>query len=120
MAKPTVDDYFASLTGWQAGVAGRLRAIVKGSLPGVTEEIKWGQPVFDYHGPVCYLRAFERHVNFGFVRGSDLDDADRLLEGSGANMRHVKIAGPDDVDEAALASLIKAAAELNRPGGGAS
>ena len=38
-----------------------------------------------------YVNAFTAHVNVGFFLGAHLDDAAGLLEGTGKNMRHVKL-----------------------------
>ncbi len=38
-----------------------------------------------------YVAVFTAHVNVGFFRGAELDDATGLLQGSGKRMRHVKI-----------------------------
>jgi hypothetical protein len=56
-----------------------------------------------------YVNAFTAHVNVGFFRGAELADPDRLLEGTGKLMRHVKIRPQRDLDPAALARLIHAA-----------
>jgi len=57
----------------------------------------------------AYANAFKAHVNVGFFRGAELADPDRLLEGSGRFMRHVKLRPGQRVDEAALRTLIRAA-----------
>ena len=56
-----------------------------------------------------YVDAFTSHVNVGFYRGSELDDPNGLLEGSGKLMRHVKLRPESPVDEEALAELIRSA-----------
>ena len=57
----------------------------------------------------AYVNAFTRHVNVGFFRGTELADPERLLEGNGKFMRHVKL-GPDrDVAATALMKLIETA-----------
>src|SRR5215468_3392823 len=56
-----------------------------------------------------YVNAFTAHVNVGFFRGAELADPDRLLEGSGRFMRHVKLAPDRDVDGNALRKLIETA-----------
>jgi hypothetical protein len=35
----------------------------------------------------------KNHVTFGFHYGTSLDDPERLLEGTGKNLRHVKLRG---------------------------
>ena len=100
MAEKTVDAYIAGLEGWKAEVASRVRQIVHEAAPDAVESIKWAQPVYETNGPFCYMKAFKNSVNFGFWRGVDLEDPVGLLQGTGEKMRHVKLAGVDDVDEA--------------------
>jgi hypothetical protein len=38
----------------------------------------------------CYIAAATNHVHLGFCRGASLPDPDRVLEGDGKTMRHVK------------------------------
>jgi hypothetical protein len=56
-----------------------------------------------------YVNAFTAHVNVGFFRGARLADPQRLLEGTGRYMRHVKLRPGQDVDGAALTRLIATA-----------
>jgi hypothetical protein len=57
----------------------------------------------------AYVNAFKAHVNVGFFRGAEIADPDRLLEGTGKFMRHVKLSPTRDVDAAALSRLIATA-----------
>jgi hypothetical protein len=56
-----------------------------------------------------YANVFSAHVNVGFFRGVDLPDPQRLLEGTGKAMRHVKVRPGVDVESDALRRLIEAA-----------
>jgi hypothetical protein len=56
-----------------------------------------------------YVNAFTAHVNVGFFLGARLADPAGLLEGTGKNMRHVKLRPGSAVDREALAALIRAA-----------
>ena len=56
-----------------------------------------------------YVNAFTAHVNVGFFLGAHLADPAGLLEGTGKNMRHVKLRPCSEVDREALAALIRAA-----------
>ncbi len=49
-----------------------------------------------------YVNVFRAHVNVGFYRGDELPDPERLLEGRGRHMRHVKLRPGEDGHEAAL------------------
>jgi hypothetical protein len=55
------------------------------------------------------VNAFTAHVNVGFFRGAEIADPERLLEGTGKFMRHVKLRPETDVDAAALMKLIETA-----------
>ncbi|MND00145.1 hypothetical protein D3C83_186560 [compost metagenome] len=55
------------------------------------------------------MNAFRAHVNVGFFLGATLADPDRLLEGTGKRMRHVKLRPELGVDTAALTKLIETA-----------
>ena len=39
----------------------------------------------------CHVAAYSGHVNLGFNRGTELADPGGILEGSGANIRHVRL-----------------------------
>jgi hypothetical protein len=58
--------------------------------------------------PFAYVNVFKSHTNVGFFRGAHLDDPARLLEGSGKNMRHVKLGPGREPDPVALGNLIHA------------
>ena len=57
----------------------------------------------------AYVNAFTAHVNVGFFRGAEIADPDRLLEGTGKFMRHVKLKPQSNVDAASLMKLIETA-----------
>jgi len=73
-------------------VAQELRRLMKKTLAASHETINpWGIPTFDFFGPVSFLMIGKHHVTFGFTRGSSLSDPAGLLEGTGKNLRHVKL-----------------------------
>ena len=57
-------------------------------------------------------------VNPGFYAGSNLPDSERLLQGTGAKLRHVKVRDVAAADTPAIRALIKAAYDERRPGMG--
>ena len=59
--------------------------------------------------PFAYVDVFKSHTNVGFFLGAHLDDPARLLEGSGKNMRHVKLKQGAEPDSTALGALVHAA-----------
>jgi hypothetical protein len=98
-----------------APVAEEIRRLVKETIPESAEAINpWGIPTFDFHGPICFMMIGKHHITLGFSRGTSLSDAANLLEGTGKNLRHVKITDAAPVPAAALTKLIRQAATLNR------
>ncbi len=57
----------------------------------------------------AYVNSFTAHVNVGFFHGAELPDSNRLLEGTGKFMRHVKLRPQGEVDSAALLELVNTA-----------
>lgn len=59
--------------------------------------------------PFAYVNVFTAHVNVGFFYGAFLPDPDRLLQGSGRFMRHVKLRPSGVANEDALLRMIETA-----------
>jgi hypothetical protein len=112
-----VDDYVATLSGWQAEAVAQLRDLVREVAPDAEEAIKWSQPVYSHNGPFCYMKAFKKHINFGFWRGAQMSDPSSHLQGTGGKMRHVKIASLDDIQPDVFKAFVRAAVELNQTHG---
>lgn len=67
---------------------------------------------------ICLVVVYRDHVNLMFPRGVDLDDPQRLLEGSGKAMRHVKLLSESDVAKPGVRQLLaqaKTREGLGRP-----
>jgi hypothetical protein len=63
---------------------------------------------------VCLVGHFSRHAAIEFWRGSTVPDPDHLLEGTGKNLRHVKLQTLEQASSPKLARLIRRAVELDR------
>ena len=63
------------------------------------------------------IKAFKNNVNFGFWRGTDIQDPKGLLQGSGDKMRHVKVTSLGDIDVNAFTDFVHQAVELNQAKG---
>src|ERR1700749_330387 len=59
----------------------------------------------------CYITTHGKHVNLGFPRGATLPDLNRVLEGEGKAMRHIKFASERDLDRPFVRRYIQAAIE---------
>ena len=102
--------------GWHADVIRRVLDVSRKAAPKAAVSIKWGQPVMEENGPFMFVRAAKAHVTVGFWRGSELADPKGLLE-RGDRMGHWKVKAATDLDEKALAAMVKDAVRLNREKG---
>lgn len=55
----------------------------------------------------AYVGAYRTPVNVSSHRGAELEDPDGLLQGEGCFMLHVKLRPGSDIDEKAIADLIR-------------
>ncbi len=113
-ASAAIDLYVARENPALVHVVDELRDLVKKMIPRATEAMNpWGVPVFEWNGPLFYLRVGKKHVTFGFSRGSALKDPAKLLEGEGRNLRHMKISDAAQTRDPNLKSLLLQAKALN-------
>lgn len=105
-----------------AAVAWRARELVFDVLPDAVEVVWLTQRSAGYgFGPrkmrdqFVWLLPFARHVAMAFPFGTELDDPDGLLQGTGAKVRNVRLETPDDVARPALRSLLERALAERRP-----
>lgn len=55
-----------------------------------------------------HIATYATHVNIGFDRGTELNDPDGLLHGTGKLIRHVRLNSAADVKEESILRLIDA------------
>jgi hypothetical protein len=73
----------------------------------------WKIPSFDSNGPRFCFMVGKEHVTFAFMRGAALPDPEKLLEGTGKGVRHVKLRSVAGVKRPGVKKLIVEAAKLN-------
>jgi len=113
-ASAAIDLYVARENPALVHVMDALRALVKETVPVAREGMNpWGVPIFEWNGPLCYLRVGKKHVTFGFPRGASMKDPGKLLEGEGNNLRHVKISDVATISNPHVKALLLEAKSLN-------
>jgi hypothetical protein len=103
-------------------LAEQARSLIRAVYPAVVE-VPWPkQRVIGYGvGPkkmsehFCYLSVSKDHINVGFMYGAELSDPQKLLEGSGKLLRHVRITQLDQLSNPALRDLIEVASRHRMP-----
>ena len=111
-----IDARIEELGDWRGRTLARVRALIRQADPEVVEEWKWGGPVWSHDGLICTGEAYKHAVKLTFARGASLEDPAGLFNASldGNVRRAIDIREGDDVDEGALAALVRAAAAVNR------
>ncbi len=121
-ASQLISRRIAALGDWRGATLARVRRLIREAEPDVVEQVKWrkpsnpdGVPGWEYAGILCTGDAFRDKVKVTFAKGAHLDDPARLFNASleGNAMRAIDLYEGDDVDEAALKALVRAAAALN-------
>jgi hypothetical protein len=111
-----IDGRIKALGDWRGEMLARLRAIIHKAVPEVVEEWKWrGVPVWSHDGIITTGETYKEVVKLTFAKGAALPDPRKLFNGSleGNTRRAIDIRQGETIDEAALISLVRAAAELN-------
>jgi len=124
MSNPTklIDDMIAKTPDWRGLTLAKLRKIIHGADPEITEEVKWrrpsnpmGAPVWDHNGIVCVGNILKGRVRLTFVAGASLADPHNLfnarLEGNTA--RAIDIYEDDKINVTALKALISSGVQRN-------
>jgi hypothetical protein len=114
-----IDERIAELGDWRGDTLARVRALIHEADPEVEETWKWrGVPVWEHDGIICTGETYKKVVKLTFAKGASLDDPKGLFNSSlgGNTRRAIDIAEDEEIDEAALKDLIRAAVTLNTGG----
>ena len=112
-AKPKKSAYMKDEHPERRKVVRALREFVKKTVPGTKETMNsWGIPTFEAPNPFCFYLVAKNHVTLGFHYGTSVKDPEDLLEGTGKNIRHVKLHALEDLEQKGLRNLVHAAARL--------
>ena len=92
-----------------------LRELVHSADPNLAIEVKtgWGNITYRKNGIVCAISPHKAHVNLHFYKGAKMEDPSGLLEGSGKELRHVKIRTSEDIQQDAIIQLVQEAARID-------
>ncbi|HMK29597.1 MAG TPA: DUF1801 domain-containing protein [Terriglobales bacterium] len=120
----SIDQKIKELGDWRGQTLARVREMVHEADPEIVEEWKWakatspGIPVWSHGGIVCTGETYKNTVKVTFAKGAALQDPSRLFNSSleGNLRRAIDIHEGDQIDEAALKDLIRAAVALNLEG----
>lgn len=108
-----ISKYLDSLSIEHKEICNRLRSLIITCMPGATEMIVHGAIAYatslsSVHR-IVYIAPQKKWVNLGFFFGADIADPSGLLEGDGKRMRHIKLCNEDEVNNPAIACILKTA-----------
>ena len=114
-ASRLIDQRIRDVGGWRGETLARMRALVLEADPEMTEEWKWGGPVWSHHGIVCTGETYTKVVKLTFARGAKVPDPSQLFNASleGNTRRAIDIHDGENVDAIAFKALVKAAVAQN-------
>ena len=115
-ASALIDEKIQSLGDWRGKSLAEVRKIIRDADPEIVEEWKWrGTPVWSHGGIVCTGETYKKVVKLTFAKGAALDDPSGLFNSSleGNVRRAIDIHESENVNEAALKALIRAAVAFN-------
>ncbi len=121
-ASQKIDERIRELDDWRGETLRRVRAIIRAADPDVVEDWKWakatspGTPVWSHDGDICTGETYKAAVKLTFFQGAALSDPSGLFNSSldGKVRRAIDITEGADIDEAALAQLVRDAVALNQ------
>lgn len=94
----TISEYLDSLTPDHRDLVEAFRDVIENEVPEVEEKIMWNSPWYKLHGKeFLWFQNATNHINFGFAFGARLQS--NLLEGTGKNMRHIKVKNREDLQK---------------------
>jgi hypothetical protein len=106
-----VTEYIIQAPDQQKKIMEIVRQLIHENAGQVQEEFKWSRPVFRKEKDFAYLKTAKAYVTLGFFNFQKLDDPDNLLEGTGKDMRHIKLKSADSIDKDLLKKWIITSAE---------
>ncbi len=123
-APAIIDARIRELGDWRGKMLAKVREIIHQADPEIVEEWKWVKPtspgtaVFSHGGIVCTGETYKSVVKMTFAKGAALKDPSRLFNSSleGNVRRAIDIHEGEQINEAALKDLIRAAVALNVAG----
>jgi len=112
-----IDGRIKQLGDWRGETLGRIRSLIKQTVPGVTEEWKWrGVPVWYHDGMICTGETYKSFVKVTFAKGAQLPDRSKLFNSSleGNVRRAIDLHQGDTLNESAFKALVRDAVALNK------
>jgi hypothetical protein len=113
-----ITERIAELGDWRGETLAHVRKLIKEADPEITEEWKWGVPVWSDSGIICTGESYKAHVKLTFQKGASIKDPKGVFNSSldGNARRAIDLHEGDTINESAFKEIIRAAVKLNSKG----
>jgi hypothetical protein len=110
-----ISEYVESFDDWRGERLKELLQLINEAAPELTEDFKWGVPVWTHNGMVCAISAFKDHVKINFFKGAYLSDTHKVFNSGLDSKEHrsVNFSKDDELNKTALKELTQAAVGYN-------
>lgn len=105
----TIEHWIARAPDAQGRLLTRLRKLINKTCPNLEERVRWAHPSWGVEKTDLFSISWHAgHVNLHLWQGAHLLDPEGIVEGTGKNLRHVKLRLQEEPDEGALRELLRA------------
>jgi hypothetical protein len=117
-ASELITERIDELGDWRGKMLAHVRKLIHDADPKITEEWKWGIPVWSDGGIICTGESYKTHVKLTFQKGASIPDPKSIFNSSleGNARRAIDLHEGDKINETAFKKLIRDAVELNAKG----
>jgi hypothetical protein len=109
-----INEYIKSYPEKTAPIAIELRNLILGTVPDFDEVTRWNNLTYGKGKMLLAIVIHKEHVNLEFANGRNLTETGYPLEGTGKNMRHIKIKNTPDLEKTNIRELILKSVELDK------
>lgn len=103
-----INEFIISFDDKKREIITSLRQLASSLSQGAKEDIKWNALcLFKRERTFVGIMPYKKYVSVIFDRGSELHDSNKILEGKGKQMRHIKIYKEGDIKDKNVAHYIK-------------
>ncbi|NTS39734.1 DUF1801 domain-containing protein [Flavisolibacter sp. BT320] len=104
---PQVTSYIQNAPEEQKAIMEALRQLIHQQVPSVQEAFKWSRPIFATDKDIAYFKTAKTYITFGFMQAEKIKSNLHLLEGTGKDMRHIKIKKVSEINRELLSGWLK-------------
>ncbi len=117
--KRGIDEFILNAQPFARSILKKLRSIIHGLGNEIEETIKWGSPIYVYHGNLCMTWAFKEHAAIFFFKGVLMKDPYEVLlelEGGNVSSRNIRYTNVSQINDQIVREYLHHAMKINKQG----